>query len=438
MLAEFFKAPLILKRLRATLAAPYLDEFTDSMKEQGYARSTVRLFLYGIEPLDGWMRQRSIEVTSLDLQTLGSYKAHLVSSGALRYLGRGRLKAAFIGVRHFASFLSSKGIVPTQAEPEPTAPTLLKEYCQWMTSHRGNRPATLTAYRRVITELIQRLGEAPEEYGASALRSFVLERAKRHGIATAAMTVTATRMFLRFLSANGGCRVGLESAIPAIAHARLASLPRYIGSDDVEALIGSCDGRTITALRDRAILLLLARLGLRSGDVANLTFRDIDWKEGTICVSGKGRRQVGLPLPQEAGEAIVAYLQRERPCVSLEQVFVKANAPYRSLTSELVSSIVRRAVERAGIKAPSRGGHLLRHSAATAMLREGATLHQIASVLRHASIETTFHYAKVDPDLLRMVAAPWPVACVTSTPDSAVILPEVRSLAQPWPEVASC
>lgn len=438
MLTDFFKAPPILNRLRATLAGPYLDEFTDSMKGLGYARSTVRLFLYGIEPLDRWMRRHSIEVVSLDARTLGAYQAYLASSGGLQHPGQSRFKASFMGVRHFASFVRSKGIVPAPPETEPTAPTLIDEYSEWMTSHRGIRSSTLTGYRRVITDLIQRLGDAPQEYRAGALRSFVLERANRHGTATAQATVTATRMFLRFLTADGRCQADLQSAIPTIAHARLASLPRYIGAEDVEALIDSCDGRTITALRDRAILLLLARLGLRSGDVANLVFSDFDWKEGSFCVSGKGRRQVRLPLPQEAGEAMVTYLQEERPRVSFEHVFVTAKAPYRPVSSELVSSIVRRAVQRAGIEAPSRGGHLLRHSAATAMLREGATLQQIASVLRHASIETTFHYAKVDHSLLRMVAPPWPATSATWEAESPAILPDVRTLAQPWPEVTSC
>jgi integrase/recombinase XerD len=162
-------------------------------------------------------------------------------------------------------------------------------------------------------------------------------------------------------------------------------------------------------LRDRAILLLLARLGLRAGDIVSLRLGDFDWQQGTLSVRGKGRRETRLPLPQDAGNAVLAYLERARPRVAGDWVFFLLNAPIRPLTSSgVVTSIVRSAIRKAGIDAPTKGARLLRHSAATAMLRGGATLDMVGAVLRHRSSDMTAHYAKVDVPMLQQIAQPWP------------------------------
>jgi integrase/recombinase XerD len=172
-------------------------------------------------------------------------------------------------------------------------------------------------------------------------------------------------------------------------------------------VIGSCDGSRFE-LRDRAVLLLLARLGLRASEVAQLKVADIDWRHGSLTVCGKGRRQASLPLPQEVGDAIVLYLQHGRPSLRVQEVFTSALAPFRPLSRAAVTHIVRSALRRAGVKAPVNGAHLLRHSAATAMLRQGASLAGVGAVLRHRSTSTTAHYAKVDFGLLSEIAQPWP------------------------------
>jgi integrase len=187
-------------------------------------------------------------------------------------------------------------------------------------------------------------------------------------------------------------------------------LPRYLSANDVERVIASCDQLSRRRLRDRAILLLLSRLGLRAGDVAALTLQDIDWAAGILHVSGKARRRVRLPLPQDVGDAILAYIEQERPRVEESTVFLTMIAPYKAFSaSGNVSTVVARALERAGITdAPSTGASLLRHSAATAMLRSGATLEAVGTVLRHRSLDMTAHYAKVDIAMLKLVAQPWP------------------------------
>ena len=180
-------------------------------------------------------------------------------------------------------------------------------------------------------------------------------------------------------------------------------------------MIASCDCSRAVGIRDRAILLLLSRLGLRAGDILNLRLSDIDWREGTLLVSGKGRREVELPLPQDAGEALLRYLNEARPALDVDRVFLCVSAPVRPMqTSASVSGVVRPAVGRAGISnPPTCGANLLRHSAATSMLRSGATLDAIGSMLRHCSPNTTVHYAKVDVLMLRRIVQPWPevVSC---------------------------
>ena len=218
-------------------------------------------------------------------------------------------------------------------------------------------------------------------------------------------------MFLRFLIAEGKCSVGLDAAIPAVAHWRLSSLPRYLQAEDVERVIASCDQASAVGKRDRAILLLLSRLALRAGDVWQLRLEDINWKDASIAVSGKSRCETRLPLTQEIGQALVDYLQHGRPQSDSNAVFVRSRAPFRAFACHAaVSVIVERAMHRAEIACASRGAaHVLRHSAASSMLRQGASLQEIAAILRHRSIETTQIYAKVDVVSLRTITQPWPM-----------------------------
>jgi site-specific recombinase XerD len=279
-----------------------------------------------------------------------------------------------------------------------------------MQLQRGSCESTLSNYGIHISELLRRVGDEPARWDARVLREFVMEGSRTCGWAAAKKRTTALRMFLRFLIAEGRCASELAGAIPVLAHWRLSSLPRYLPADDVERVIAACDRTSSVGCRDRAILLLLARLGLRAGDIVHLRLRDVDWKEAWIRVSGKGRRETRLPLAQEVGDALVTYLTRGRPQTASDAVFVRSRAPFRAFASHCaVSVIVDRALARAEVIRPSRGAaHLLRHSVATSMLRHGASLHDIAALLRHRSITTTEIYAKVDVTALRTIAQPWP------------------------------
>ena len=264
--------------------------------------------------------------------------------------------------------------------------------------------------RHFHTDLLPILGNNPMLYDAVGIRQAIESKASRYSRGTAQGFATALRAYLRFLASQGRCRSGLEAAVPTLPQWKLSALPRYLVAGDIERVITAYDADTCCGLRNRAILLLLARLGLRAGDIVNMRLEDVDWDEGTLRVCGKGRREVRLPLPQDVGDALLAYLEQGRPPVAIDQLFLCVPAPYRAFTSSVVvSGIVRNALARAGIaNPPSKGANLLRHSAATSMLRAGATLDAISSVLRHRSLDTTAHYAKVDMNMLQPITQPWP------------------------------
>ncbi|WP_042880838.1 tyrosine-type recombinase/integrase [Cupriavidus necator] len=281
----------------------------------------------------------------------------------------------------------------------------------WLQAHRGASTPTVRLYERDATDLVKELGEDVSSWTVRAVRDFVTDRAARSGVRITQKRITSLRSFLRFLNASGQSRTGLADVVPAVASWRLARLPRSLSEDEVARLIATCDGTAPGHIRDRAILLLLVRLGLRAGDVAQLRLGDIDWRGGTLLVAGKGRYQVRLPLPQDVGDALLAYLDHRAKTQSSDRMFLRSIAPTGPFKSgDGVSSVVERALQRAGIRSPAKGAHLLRHTAATQMLRNGVPLDQIGLVLRHRSLDMTAYYAKVDTSLLRGIAQPWPEA----------------------------
>jgi integrase/recombinase XerD len=348
-------------------------------------------------------------VSSLTEDARDRFARHVPRCRCRRY---GHLDPRLLhGVELFCNHLEETGTIRVvAAERTSVDPALLVAFRHWMRRQRGTCERTLDNYGIHLRALLTQVGEDPAKLDARTLREFVLEGSAACGWAAAKKRTTALRMFLRFLIADGQCATGLDGAIPILAHWRLTSLPRSLPSDDVERLIASCDPTSAIGTRDRAILLLLARLGLRAGDIVHLRLGDLDWKGAWIHVCGKGRRHTRLPLTQEVGQALVAYIQDARPRTAADAVFVRGRPPFRAFRSHCaVSVLVDRALRRAGVRRPSRGAaHLLRHSVATAMLRHGASLQDVAALLRHRSIATTQIYAKVDVTALSTIAQPWP------------------------------
>lgn len=284
---------------------------------------------------------------------------------------------------------------------------ILVDFRRWALTHRGLRASTVENHGRVLVALLADLGADPATYTVGALRAYVLRQTAARGRSYAKRVVAAMRLFLRYAAAADLAPPGLWESIPTVAVWRLSEMPRYVGPSEVQRIVDAADCRRPTGTRDRAILLLLSRLGLRAGEVAALRFDDIDWERGTVRVAGKTRREDLLPLPQDVGDAVLAYLKHGRPPEPDEHVFLGIYG-WRPLRGIDVAHVVDRAIRRAGVEAPTHGAHLLRHSLATQMLRSGNSLQDIARVLRHRSVETTTKYAKVDVAHLRLVAQPWP------------------------------
>jgi integrase/recombinase XerD len=388
--------------------AAYLRGFATEMASAGYTRLTISGYLDSAIHFGSWASARSLNYADIDEETIKVFAAHRCHCAGHR--NRKRLSRRYIArVGHFVDYLRQQGAIRATVKSTVENPPPLKAFCEWIIQHRGLASVTVERHAHLITRMLPALGPEARQYDAATVRTVILEQIRGCRPAYAKTFVAALRIYLRYLAASGACKPGLDHALPTVAEWKLSSLPKYLDSGQVAQLIDSCRKNAQMSLRDRAIILLLLRLGLRAGDVTDMRPSDIDWRDATLLVRGKGRRDVRLPLPQDAGDAVLDYLEHARPQVTIDRVFLCANAPFRSFGSTAVSNIVRAALRIAGIKdPPSHGANLIRHTAATTMLRGGATLDEIGTVLRHKSPDTTAHYAKVDVSVLRQIAQPWP------------------------------
>ena len=383
--------------VRINWLQPHVDGFKEWLSQRNYSPSTIVEVVRLLALWSDWVRAAGYGVDTL---TAG------LSSSASVFHGNKAARAPQGAAKLFVEYLREVDILPPEQRPslEESWPELAA-FRRWMREQRGVKDSTLDTYQAVLVKLMTSLGADPAAYTASAIRMFVLESAKPHGRHWAQSITVATRAYLKYLVAMGKCPAGREHAVPRFASWQLATTPRFLAQRDIDRLLATCDGEN--RLRDRAVMLLLARLGLRASEVTTLSFDDIDWRNGRIALIGKVRREEWLPLPQEVGDAILAYIKRARPRIATPRVFLTDLAPIRPLSRIAVKCMVRRALDRAGIESIHRGAHVLRHSAATAMLRSGASLAGVGAVLRHRSPSTTALYAKVDIGLLSEIAQPW-------------------------------
>jgi integrase/recombinase XerD len=395
-------------RMQDVIPAALLDEFVDWLAGLNYSPQTIRSYTFTAARFVRWARTNGYgELSAFNRSCLNAYKREVLrrcgQSQRIRDTGN-----HYCGARRFVRFLRNCGVIP---EEPHDVPSLVIRFCEWMRKQRGARDSTIAGYGHVLRKLVQELGSEPRHYTAQQLRAFLLKESRGFSHSKADKTATAMRMFVRFLVVCGECTEGLRYAIPRLAKWGQSSLPRYIEQEAVERILESCDASTPIRARDRAMLLLLARLGLRGSDVAGLRLHDLDWAKGRVRVNGKSQQSTWLPLPQDAGDAILHYLATARPKVLSDWVFLIDRAPFTRILPKQVSTAAERAIRRSGVATPSLGAHVFRHSAATAWLRQGLSLQAIGSVLRHRDVDTTAIYAKVDIGLLQQIVMPWPKEC---------------------------
>jgi integrase/recombinase XerD len=382
--------------------ASFADGFREHLVEQGYSLWSAQFQLLLGAHLSRWMERERLGVAQLTPPVVERFLAERRREGYVTRLSP-------VGVRALLGYLDGLGVLPAVEDVRTPVDRLVGEFRRYLLQERALAVGSVGLYEPVarlfLAERSEPIGENLARLSAAEVIAFVLRESRRRGRASALTMVCALRALLRFLHVQGWIAAPLATAVPSIPRRR-EDLPRGLAAGQVQSLLDGCDRATSVGCRDFAILTLLARLGLRRGEVAGLSLDDLDWRAGEVVVRGKGGRCERLPLPVDVGQALVDHLRHGRPAGFGRTVFLRSCAPIVSLSSAGVSSVVVRACERAGI--PPVSAHALRHTLASELLRRGAALPEIGQVLRHQSIETTAIYAKVDRSALSRLALPWP------------------------------
>lgn len=373
------------------------------MAARGYSPFTIGHRLWQLELVSRWLEREGLSVQELTPERFVEFACARRAAGYRSWISPAGMRAPF-------AFLRESGVVATEGSVAPDGPVeeVLDGYRRWMLYERGVRRRTFVRYepdaRLFLSGRRGPEGLDLERLTAADVSLFLARECPRRSVASARYLVAVLRSLLRYLHVAGLISVPLRWAVPGVADMRDRSLARGLEPAAVAKLLASCDRRRTVGRRDYAIVLLCWRLGLRAGEVAALTLEDIDWRPGELLVRGKGDRHERLPLAVDVGEALVSYLRR-RPRTECRSVFLKVIAPVGPLSGKAIWGVVHAACLRAGI-APV-GPHALRHTAATGMLRKGASLEQVAEVLRHRDLRSTTIYAKVDRTALAPLARPW-------------------------------
>ena len=385
--------------------APHASGFEAELRRLGYTASPIKKHHYLVTKLSRWLAEEGLDLSDLATPRVEPFFADRRALGAANL----RTRAA---ITPLVAYLRAVGVVPAVDVPPTSTASgrVVDGFGQYLRSERGLVEGTVRFYVHVARLLLEErtVGDdvALAGLGARDVTTFTTRVCEGRGLSSCRQVVSALRSFLRFLAMEGVTTRSLDDAVLAVAGWN-PSLPRAVSSSDVARLLASCDRRRPIGRRDFAVLMLLARVGLRGGEVVAMELDDVDWRAGEVLVRGKGRRRDRLPLAGEVGEALAAYLQRGRPASASRRVFLRSVAPFVGLAGTgALRGVLGRACARAGIAyvAP----HRLRHTTATEMLRAGATLFEIGQVLRHRSSVTTATYAKVDHERLRVIARAWP------------------------------
>ncbi|MCI0686794.1 MAG: site-specific integrase [Sporichthyaceae bacterium] len=383
---------------------PYVVGYCECLARLGFTEATRAHHMSLVAHLSRWLAGERHEAGDLTVEVAHRYVGVRAAAGYCEF-------RSLRSLDRLLAYLRGVGAAPTAPAVVLTATDVLVDrFRAHLLSERGLRPNGAASYVASVLPFVARV--APDgsidssKVTARDVMTFLSELARSLAPGTVQRRASALRALLRFWFLDGAIGADLSVAVPKVAH-RPAALPRGLPAEQVAALLAACNTGCANGLRDRAILTLLARMGLRAGEVAGLRLDDLDWRQGEVVVHGKGGHVGRLPLPTDVGQALVAYLKAGRPVDALDRrVFIRGRAPRCGLTRIGVTEVVMHAAHRAGLDTIY--AHRLRHSAATGMLAAGAPLVEIGQVLRHASVSTTAIYAKVDTEALRALAMPWP------------------------------
>lgn len=396
--------------LRAGALAAHIPALGNLLASRGYARSTAKEQIRVVAEFGRWIDLKKVRVSEIDERRLGAFLAYRRRRGLA-------MRSHATTLRILLSVLRDSRVVPLPASSGGKAAIdrvaeVERAFARHLTEERGLRASTLGNYISPIRQLLS------ARYHGRSVRLDLLrpDDVSRFVVRTARsqpgrikVVVPALRAFLRWAHQRGDTKTSLVGCVPAVADWRAATLPKSLPTEQVERLLQHCDRTTVVGRRDYAILLLLARLGLRASEVVAMELDDIDWEGGELVVRGKGGREERLPWPRSVGAAVAAYLRDGRPNCSTRRVFVRSKAPLRGFVGPVaICDVVRRGLKRAGLDPQRKGAHTLRHALACTMLRRGASLAEIGQLLRHRSPDTTAIYAKVDLVALRALAPTWP------------------------------
>ena len=387
--------------------ASYVIPFAEWLVDRGYGLVSTRNQVLMAAGFSKWLWQKGIELGDIGGDHPGRY---LLDRAQRPKLGDNA------ALRHLLAFLRSQNAIAEELEADHN-PSLVEQhvlaYEQYLQDERALSRQTIINYRPVVRDFLNfRFSDG--EVSLTQLRAvdvtnFVQKRISRLNMRRAKIITAALRSFLSYARYRGDITSDLAAAVPIVANWSLSSIPRAIGRNEVTRLLASIDRDTPVGCRDYAMILALARLGIRSSEVVSLELDDIDWVAGQIRVRGKNGQRHDLPLPADVGKAIVDYLRKSRPRNADRRVFLRDKAPIRGFSGPSgLGCIIRRSLKRAGIDSPTKGAHQFRHGLASEMLRGGASLGEIGEVLGHRHVQTTAIYAKVDLDALRTLALPWP------------------------------
>jgi site-specific recombinase XerD len=406
MIKKGFIFPKTTNRLRQGPLSKYLDAYSAAQVEQGYEPHSIRQQILAIADFSGWLERNEIAVRRMGDGDVDRFLRFRQRQQRVRRGDR-------IALKRMLAMLSEKGVVKREGAAGSAPANVIAEFQQYLLRERGLAPATLLNYVPVIEQFLsERFGDKTPNVRllcAPDITKFVVRQAYRLSPVRARLVVTALRSFFRYLRHRGKVSVDLSGCVPTVPHWSLSTLPRFLPTKDVERILKCCDRKNSIGRRNYGILLLLARLGLRAVEVVGLNLDDIDWKTGQINIRGKGGRSVPLPLAADVGEALAAYLREDRPRCTSRRVFIRHRAPLVGFANaSAISTLVMHAIKHAGVESAHKGAHVLRHSLATSLLRQGGSLDEIGELLRHKSPNTTAIYAKVDVTALRTLALPWP------------------------------